>query len=389
MIANLRHLRILVAVATLGSVSKAARQVHVSQPAVTQALSRMESQLGVSLFDRSPRGLFLTQAGTILTNRITRALALLDPALADLSPRLRLTASLPQVQAVISVTESESFSEAARRLGLAQPTVYRAITQLESEVGRPLFERGARGVVALRPTRALAVAARLALAELAQATTELAELSGRDVGRIVVGAMPLSRACLLGPTIARFRQRRPTLRLTIIDGPFPELALGLRRGEIDILLGALRPDDAVPDLRQEPLFADEMVVVARAGHPLAGASDLSQLGGAPWVVAAEGTPSRGFFDAMFAAQKPPASLVETGSSVLLREILTASDHLGFTSALGVEADLSSGRMVTLPFRPAGTRRPIGLIQRADWQPTAAQSDFIAALRLAASALPKE
>lgn len=388
MIANLRHLRILTAVADLRSVSRAAERVHVTQPAVTQALARMEQVAGATLFDRLPHGLFPTPAGDILISRVSRALALLDPALADLAPRLLLTATLAQIQSVIAVTEGESFSEAARRLGVAQPTVHRAVTQMESEVGRPLFDRGPRGVIAQRATRALATAARLAFAELAQAQSELAELAGREVGRITVGAMPLSRACLLGPAIASFRLTRPTLRISVVDGPFADLALGLRRGEIDLLVGALRPAEAVPDLTQEALFEDEMVVVARAGHPLGSCSDPMTLALAPWVVAAEGTPARRAFDAIFCDAAAPASLVETGSSVLLRELLCASDHLGFTSALQVVPDVAAGRLAVLPLRPENTRRPIGVIHRTDWQPTPAQQDFIAALRQVAARLPR-
>lgn len=388
MIANLRHLRILAAVATLRSVSRAAERVHVTQPAVTQALARMEQVAGTPLFERLPHGLFRTPAGEVLIARVTRALGLLDPALTDLAPRLLLTATLAQIQSVIAVTESESFSEAARRLGVAQPTVHRAVTQMESEVGRPLFDRGSRGVIALRPTRALATAARLAFAELAQAQSELAELAGREVGRITVGAMPLSRACLLGPAIARFRLTRPTLRITVVDGPFADLSLGLRRGEIDVLVGALRPAEAVPDLLQEPLFEDEMVMVARTDHPLATCAELGTLAQAAWVVAAEGTPARNAFDAVFANGTPPESLVETGSSVLLRELLLASDHLGFTSALQVVPDVTAGRLAILPFRPENTRRPIGLIRRSDWQPTPAQQDFIATLKQVAATLTR-
>ena len=388
MIANLRHLRILAAVATLRSVSRAAERVHVTQPAVTQALARMEQVAGTPLFERLPHGLFPTPAGEVLIARVTRALGLLDPALTDLAPRLLLTATLAQIQSVIAVTESESFSEAARRLGVAQPTVHRAVTQMESEVGRPLFDRGSRGVIALRPTRALATAARLAFAELAQAQSELAELAGREVGRITVGAMPLSRACLLGPAIARFRLTRPTLRITVVDGPFTDLSLGLRRGEIDVLVGALRPAEAVPDLLQEPLFEDEMVMVARTDHPLATCAELGTLAQAAWVVAAEGTPARNAFDAVFANGTPPESLVETGSSVLLRELLLASDHLGFTSALQVVPDVTAGRLAILPFRPENTRRPIGLIRRSDWQPTPAQQDFIATLEQVAATLTR-
>jgi DNA-binding transcriptional LysR family regulator len=388
MITSLRHLRILIALADLRSVSRAAERVHVTQPAVTQALARIEDAAGMPLFDRLPHGLFPTRAGDILIARVSRALALLDPALTDLAPRLSRTATFAQVNAVIAVTESESFSEAARRLGIAQPTVHRAVTQMESEVGRPLFDRGPRGVIGLRPTRTLATAARLAFAELAQAQSELAEQMGREVGCITVGAMPLSRACLLGPAIARFRLTRPTLRIAVKDGPFADLSLGLRRGEIDLLVGALRPADAVPDLTQEPLFKDEMVMVARTGHPLATCTDLATLARAPWVVAAPGTPARAAFEAVFAEATFPKSLVETGASVLLREILRASDHLGFTSALQVATDVAAGLLTTLPLRLPNTQRPIGLIRRADWQPTPAQQDFMTALRQVAATLPR-
>ncbi len=86
---------------------------------------------------------------------------------------------------------------AARRLGLAQPTVQRAIGQLEEEARRAPSERTARGFVATRPCRARARAARLAFTEFAQAEAELAEIDGRAGARIVVGAPPLSPSVLL------------------------------------------------------------------------------------------------------------------------------------------------------------------------------------------------
>jgi LysR family transcriptional regulator, regulator for genes of the gallate degradation pathway len=388
MFANLRHLRILAAIAALGSVSGAARQMNLSQPAVTQALARMEALAGASLFDRSPRGLYLTQAGQILTARVDRALALLDPALRALGARMVLTTTLPQIQALIAVTETESFSEAARQLGLAQPSVYRAIQQMEQELGRPLFERTARRITAYAPTQALAIAARLAQAELDQATAELAELAGQEVGRIALGAMPLSRACLLGPALARFRAHRPTLPIRVIGGSWAELVPSLRRGDLDLMVGALRPADQEPDLMQEPLFTDEMVIVARAGHPLAQADTLAALQGASWVVSGQGAPARHYFSAMFAPAPEPESLIETDSSVLMRQILVASDHLGFVSAMQVEHDIAQGALVPLPLRPIGTRRPIGMIWRAGWQPTPAQRALLDDLRHCAATLPQ-
>jgi LysR family transcriptional regulator of gallate degradation len=132
---NLRHLRVFLAVVDTGSVTRAADACHVSQPAVTQALNKIERTAGVSLFTRTPHGMFVNKTGERLATRVRRAFNYLDPALTELAPRLRITATTAQLQALIAVREAENFTLAARRMGIAQPTVHRAVTQLEQ--GRP------------------------------------------------------------------------------------------------------------------------------------------------------------------------------------------------------------------------------------------------------------
>jgi DNA-binding transcriptional LysR family regulator len=280
--------------------------------------------------------------------------------------------------------ETENFTLAARRMGLAQPTVHRAVTQLEQEAARPLFERTSYGMVATRPAQALALAAQLAFAELGQAEADLAELAGREVGHIVIGAMPLARSSILPRTIARFRKRRPTLPVKALDGPYDDLMGGLRRGEIDFLVGALRDPPPIGDVEQQALFDDELVVVARKGHPLASrrAITLLNLATYPWIVAISGTPTRNHFDRLFAplGQRRPQSLVETGSMVLMRELLKESDHLGYISRLQIAAELDSGTIVQIDFAEAAAKRPIGLTMRRGWVPTRAQREFIDELR---------
>ena len=56
---SLRHLRVFQMVADLQSVRQAANAVHLSQPAVTQAITKLESQIGASLFDRRSSGTYL------------------------------------------------------------------------------------------------------------------------------------------------------------------------------------------------------------------------------------------------------------------------------------------------------------------------------------------
>jgi LysR family transcriptional regulator of gallate degradation len=378
---SLRHLRIIRDIGRTGSAAKAAGETRLTQPAVTQAVAGLERQLGLRLFNRRPQGLLPTPEGVRLIGRIDRALGVLDPALADLAPRLPLTATMAQLQALVAVVETESFSEAARRLGVAQPTVHRAVSQIEGEAGRALFDRTSNGVIATRATQRLARAARLMQAEMEQAWAELAEMHGREVGRIVIGGMPLSRSSLLGPALARFRQGRPTLRVQVVEGPFKDLLLGLRRGEIDFLIGALRPGEMVPDLAQVALLEDRMAVVCRPGHLAEKLKDHNDLSAFPWVVPPEGTPGRAAFSTLYPVA--PASLVETGSLILMRELLRQSDHLGFVSALQVRPEIELGALVAVPLRLNDAPRTIGILTRKDWQPTRAQEEMLEALRGAA------
>ncbi len=374
---NLRHLRVLLAVVEHGSVTEAAALCHLSQPAVTQTIAKLERLAAGPLFQRTQQGFFPTDRGQVLAARVTRALALLDPVLDELSPRLRLTVTTAQLRALSAVSEAQNFTLAAHSLGLAQPTVHRAITQLEQETPRKLFERTRFGLVATRACRDLVRAARLALAELEQANAELAELDGRDAGPIVVGALPLARSSILPRALIAFRQRRSRQTVTVIDGTYRDLLAGLRRGDIDVIVGALREDLPVEDVVQEQLFDDRLVVIAGNHHPLAGKSGLSfaDLAGFMWVVPRPGTPSRMQFDAVFAASRatPPDSLLGTGSILLMREILSRSDHLGCISALQARAEIDLGLLSPLDVTAHWPGRPIGLSLRSDWKPTAAQA----------------
>uniref|UniRef100_UPI0011094E10 LysR family transcriptional regulator n=1 Tax=Poseidonocella sp. HB161398 TaxID=2320855 RepID=UPI0011094E10 len=76
---NLRHLRLFLAVADLGSVTRASDLYNVSQPAVTQALGKLEAQAGGPLFSRTRQGFFLTPRGEALSARVARAFDRLDP----------------------------------------------------------------------------------------------------------------------------------------------------------------------------------------------------------------------------------------------------------------------------------------------------------------------
>lgn len=380
---NLRHLRVFLTVAEVHALTQASEICSISQPAVSQTLHKLEQQSGGPLFTRSQQGVFANPRGSTLANRIKRAFAQLDPVLSDLSPRLPLTVTHAQLRALVAVTEAENFTLAAKRLGLSQPSVHRAIGQLENEARMPLFDRAPHG---LQPTKAalrLAQAARLAFSELNQADADMAEFDGREAGRIVIGALPLSRSAFLPKVLSEFRRHRPRLTVEINDGPYDDLLSGLRRGDIDVIVGALRVPAAIGDICQEALFDDYLAFVCAPDHALAGRSiALKELADRSWVVPRPGSPSRDQFDSYFAAHDCPypASVIESGSILLIREMLRSGDFIACVSGAQAEAEIAKGLLARIDVAGNWPGRSIGITTRSDWVPTQSQALLVDTLR---------
>lgn len=396
---NLRHVRLFGHAVATSSLSKAAEAVRVSQPAASQAISKLESHFGGPLFERRGSGVLATQRGMIVAARAGRVLELLRQANARLARQSRLGRGLAQdllethatiahLRAIAGFAQTGSFSAAARRLEQAEPSVQRAARELERIGGVPLFD-GRQQAVRLTPTGLMvASCASLVLKELESAAEEVRELDGRFDGRVVIGTLPLVRTKIIPDAVAAWTRRRPDASIEILDGPYDALVHSLGIGDIDLLVGALR-DPAPKGLVQEALFDDGLSIVARAGHPLAQAEAVTgrDLSAYPWVLPRKGTPTRAIFDTIaagFGIEAGAGGIVETGSLVALRGILLETDRLTLLSRRQIAYEELAGLLSVVPVALPPTRRPIGVTTRAGWRPTALQREFLEMLREAAA-----
>lgn len=389
---NLKHLHALAAVYHHGGISAAAPHVNLSQPALTQAIARLEKQLDAPLFDRQPGGMSPTEAADLLVPRIERALDYITHGVRVARRAQRLPAmpaverrvTLGQLRALAAVDTAGSFTLAASRAGVSQPAIYRAVHELSEVIETPLTVRRGKTVQPTPAATRMLRLVRLALSELSAGIDELASLRSQQGGRVSLGVMPLARAILLPQVLARFARAYPGATVNVIEGPYAELLGDLREGSLDLLIGAMRDRLPVRDIAQEGLFDDDPVIVARSGHPLAATKGFgfARLLDYPWVIAATGAPVRARWEHMFRqhGHEPPRLRIECGSVLITRGLLLEDDWLTLMSRDQFVFERRAGLLCEVGRAGDDLRRRIGLTTRADWHPTRLQQAFVETFR---------
>lgn len=388
---NLRHLRALKAVHHTGSITRAADMVFLSQPAITQGIAKLEIAFRAKLFVRGRSGMTPTPAGEAVARRVERALAILADGCRQAAQRAKarrdgafdLSVTANQLRALDAMARHGSFSGAARDLQVAQPSLHRVARDLEHLAGFPLYEKTSAGIALTPGAKILNRAAKLTFAELRQAIDEVRGHGARLATDLIVGSLPLPRAQLLPSAIARLAADAPDTVIRVIDGPYADLLEGLREGDLDMIVGALRAP-APDEVDQIPLFTDRLGIYCGPSHPLAGKSDLrlSDLCGFGWVVPRHPTPTRAIFDAVCetAGLSAEVAVVETSSMILVRGLLSVSDRLTMLSQHQAATEMHAGHLYLLDLRFEDLGRPIGISVRQDWSPTPTQTLFISHLK---------
>lgn len=189
-----------------------------------------------------------------------------------------------QIRAWLNVVDSGSIRAAARRLGLTQAAVTRAIRDLEEELDAPLVVRSSRGITVTEFGHALTGRLRLAQAQLGLARQDIAQMRGGGGAHVSVAVTPLVFFGVLPEVVRDFRRAMPLAQLTVEEGLTPIVLPALRQGTVDFAVAALITDALPSDIAFEPLRTLEVIVAGRRGHPLAAATRWEELLGCEWLM---------------------------------------------------------------------------------------------------------
>lgn len=175
----------------------------------------------------------------------------------------------------VAVAEELHFGRAARRLGIAQPPLSRAIRQLERRLGVTLLERDSRRVALTSAGSVLLREGRAALdaVDAADRRTRRAGEAANGGAGLVLATKAGASSELLPKLLDAYTAEPDAVRVEVLLSGIGEQERLLRDGRADVALLHL-PFDSTTGLDTEELVTEQQVVVLPAGHPLAGRAQL-------------------------------------------------------------------------------------------------------------------
>lgn len=188
---------------------------------------------------------------------------------------------LYQVRYFLTIAETGTFSRAAERLYLSQPSLSAGIKKLEQELGVALFERGGRRTVLTAAGQAFKERATVIMAQYQAALHELKGFNDRPT--LKVGVLSTLRVSELADLVHSFQQHYPHVTLEMYDYPADALQDKLPQGEVDVAITVLGPQDDAQT--STLLFTQPLLLAVPARHPLAQRTSvrLSELDGQPYI----------------------------------------------------------------------------------------------------------
>ena len=256
-------------------------------------------------------------------------------------------ATLKQLRSFCAAARHGSFAKAAEELHLTPPAVTMQIKELESVVGLPLFDRGARAVTLTMSGEYLLVYVRRVLATLKDADDAMARLKGAETGRITIGMVSTAKY-FLPRLLARFRVQHRGVEMRLAVGNREQLVRQLHDNEVDLAVMGRPPREL--DTRAEPFAAHPHGVLASTEHALATMRDLppAALASEEFIVREPGSGTRAAMEHFFREHHlTPPYVMEMSGNETIKQAVIANMGLAFLSLHTAGLEISTRQLVVL------------------------------------------
>ncbi|NIZ13824.1 LysR family transcriptional regulator [Phaeobacter sp. HF9A] len=249
-----------------------------------------------------------------------------------------------QLRLVRSIHDTGKLQLAAEATNMTQPSASRLLAEIETEVGGPLFQRLPRGMSVTPLGEAFVRHAQVILAELDSLAAEVNSLQSGKAGGVRVGAVTGPAVSALVPALMALRKEAPDLRPTVEVAPSAELMRGLEEGQFDFVIARISPDSDARAYQAYPGRTEDIALLVREGHPLAGRRvSLQETRDYEFVIQEPGSPIRLAFEQCFLENQTPMPERITNSSSLLIALCLVGQTDAIATQTREVAQVLSGR----------------------------------------------
>jgi DNA-binding transcriptional LysR family regulator len=284
----------------------------------------------------------------------------------------------------LAVAEHRGFRKAAEALFLTQPTLTRAIKDLEESVGAKLFDREKRQV---EPTPLGRIFLKRA-AEVLQAASELRRemdlARGLEIGRLEIGSGVASAELHMGTVLGRLCQSYPHLNVSLEVHDFTVLAQLLLSDRIELFVAETSEVETTRDFLVTPLNVLKLHHFCRRGHPLlARLPQLTLQEVLEYPLIMTKLPKRaldsiaetcGFVKQPDWLKELP--IIKCDYVKVAKEAVARSNAVAYILLPMIERELRAGELVLLPVDFSELKTHYGIVQRRDRTPSPAAEVFI-------------
>jgi DNA-binding transcriptional LysR family regulator len=277
----------------------------------------------------------------------------------------------------VAVADEESFTRAAERCHVAQPSISSQIQALEKELGEPLFERLPRGITLSAGGHVLLPYARECLALAEAAKSEFAERAGLLSGDFGLGTVSGIERTLIPPLLRVFYGRYPGVNVSVTEGTSAPLLSLVAQSRLDAAIIA-RPVEALPATVSASTILSDQLVVAFDPERFSFATDsvsIAELLDHPIISYGPSSGLRPLLDNAFHAAGVPVRVNYAVNDVRL-QVAFARQGVGVAISAGSDPALvDAPDLATRPLSPTVDYEKI-LIWRNDTAPRAPLRAFL-------------
>ncbi len=289
--------------------------------------------------------------------------------------------TLQQLEALVSLVEERSFSEAARKMLLTQPSLSKHIKNLEDFTGCGLINRTKSGISLTAEGSILYGYAKRILRLRDEARDKILISKDAAAGIIFVAASTIPATYILPSVLTALKISRPEIMVHLSGGDSDSVIHMVLDGHAEI--GFIGKSVTDRRLLSERIWADELILITRRGHPWEVSSGVSmaELAQEPFITREKGSGTMSEFEE-FLKTKHDTMLsrfnivCEMGSSEAVKEAVMAGLGVSVLSIHAVKRELLQGILAHIPLHGPRITRSLYMVRKRQFTPLPHHLEFM-------------